>query len=305
MRFSPPDPSSIINALPRFFSFEQVTCQDGPALVLPQGVAISYDEKRHRVTTQGLGALDAKQKDLIEVIQINDALTCSHIKTGVLSPRTYVESLQPIPIHAVAAAVLITIPPAGFASEVQQIAKSYEYNRQPYDKFWIGNAIDDETKPQPVIVMNRRIGGWDGSPNRPVIELLGAGGHVPVIWDGEKYESLTAEQTLRREALEEIGLSDPDIRVLGGYYNQMTAELVMLHAIFIKWEMLSALQAVAYGNVEENLDGLYLGFFEETMRHYCADAGCFAGGEGAKLTNFPLQDELMDRARGLIQIRAG
>ena len=32
-----------------------------------------------------------------------------------------------------------------------------------------------------IFIFNRRVGGWDGSPERPVVEFLGAGGHVPSI----------------------------------------------------------------------------------------------------------------------------
>lgn len=45
----------------------------------------------------------------------------------------------------------------------------------------------DSVKPNDILcVYNKRVGEWAGSHDCPVIELLGVGGHLPIIWQQKK-----------------------------------------------------------------------------------------------------------------------
>jgi hypothetical protein len=261
-------------------------------LWLPNGVSAFFDPVRQRVTTSGLGALDKKQKDLIEIVLVEDAFAARFIGTGVLTPRTYAESLEQIPLHVTTQSILLTIPNNNTINEISAMNKKYNYNATFYDNLWIGGDFPDHLSQDDVLmILNRRVGGWDGSMERPVIELLGAGGHVPVIWDAERgsLRTLDPKTTLEKEIGEEIGLSNDEftLHFIGGFINSLTSELVIIYAAIINWDNVCSIQDAAYGNIDENINGIYIGKYRDVMNMYNGDAAPFAGGNAAKTTNFP------------------
>lgn len=274
-------------------------------LLVPTGVEVRYDVGSHSVETKGLGALDKKRKDLIEIIVVDDPLNCVFRKTFVFSPRTFVESLTPILPHATVQAIMLSWPTATTADDIQKLGRKFIYGKTAYDTLWLGEGSDASPE-DPIMIMNRRIGGWDGSPDRPVIELLGAGGHVPVVCDGEPphFHSLEPHEALSKELAEEVGITQFEAQKLGGFFNQETRELVILFGIFVPWDMVADMQSAAFGNVTESVDGLYLGTFSKIMKRYLTDAAPFAGGERSKATNFPSQRALMDRVHTHIAAKA-
>jgi len=175
----------------------------------------------------------------------------------------------------------------------------YQYGRQDYDKLWISSIMPSALSPGDVcLVMNRRVGGWDGSVSSPVVELLAGGGHVKTIWDIGKsfFKMQSIKETIATELSEELGLeSSPSFEPIGGFVNEVTRELVVLVAITVDDGDLFNIQEYAFGNVEENIDGLYLGEIRDVLRQYLEDASFFAGGEKARPTNFPSNSAVMER----------
>lgn len=290
--------SDLLNSLKRT---DMVIANDNQvSLLLPQSVNLYYLNSGV-VKTEGLDKLDSKQKDLLRIISIDDALNGVYKYTSTLSPRTYAESLSKIPIHLTVQGLIFFRSTKNLPNLIQTINKKYLYGKTEYDNFLI---TDYETYENIFLVMNRRVGGWDGSIEKPVIELLGAGGHVPTVYDEitNSLKTLTPQETILKETQEELGilLSHDDTKLLGGFHNQVSSELVLLYGIFIDESQLPVLQEKAFGNIEENIDGLYIGQFNEIMNLYMKDATPFAGGEKAKPTNFPNQKELMDRVYNLL-----
>jgi len=288
--------TSQLTKLPRISS-ENLSTKE-TSLLLPPDVNASILDN-DLVLTEGLGELDKKQKDLLQIITINDALTADYDYTNVLSPRTYLQSIEkPLP-YAVVQCILLTDNTPETIIQIENIEKNYSYNKTDYDKPWISTVnLAELNHKAKLIIMNRRIGGWDGSPDRPVIELLGAGGHTACHYT-TKWESQSAIDTAVKEVREEIGLEidASDVIKIGGFLNTVTQQLVILFGIKIAPNQISQLQKSAYGNTDENTDGLYFGEFENVMQNYLIDASPFAGGEKAKTTNFPSNSELMKLAR--------
>lgn len=271
---------------------------DSYRLWLPDEVSASFNISTQSIVTQGLGELDKKHKDLIEVVVIEDALSASYAHTGILIPRTFAESLPQIPFHVTTQAIIFARPEEETPADILKMSADYSYGCTPNDRVWLGGAIPQKFNNNDVLmVLNRRIGGWDGAPERPVIELLGAGGHVPVIWDCDIscFRPLTPEETLKKEILEEIGLRDFEYNLVfvGGFINSVTSELVILFATVIPWKTVISIQKSAYGNTSENIDGIYLGTYRNIIDMYKSDASLFAGGVRAKETNFPSNEKIM------------
>lgn len=245
-----------------------------------------------------MGKLDEKTKDLIQTIAIKNPLRAEYEHTNILSPRTYLQSLKkPLP-HVAVQCILLADYSSDLIDKINHIIEKYPYNRTNYDKPWVStinpNKLDASSK---IIIMNRRIGGWDGSLERPVIELLGAGGHVNCQYDSNSssWKSASVTETAIKETGEEIGLelNESDIIKLGGFFNEVTQQLVILVGIKISSNEIYKLQEAAYQNSAENTDGLYFGEFTNVMQNYLTDATPFAGGEKAKPTNFPSNKDLM------------
>ena len=284
-----------LNSLPRIS--EYLDTNSGQSLLLPKEVTIEVLEDG-RVKTHGLNALDSKKKDLLTIIKIKDAFSSHFEETEVLSPRTYAESLSDIPCHLTVQAILVTKMSSTSRSIIEISQQKKQYGKTTHDQIWIGRRqLSEVYDGEHLLIMNRRVGGWDGSPDRPVIELLGAGGHVPTIWDqkDKRFKSQSITETMKKEAHEELGLvlNNDQIFHVGGFHNRLTNELVVLNVIFINESLLTRLQTNALGNLDENVDGIYIGEIEDVIDMYRTSAEHFAGGESAKPYNFPSQYRLM------------
>lgn len=169
------------------------------------------------------------------------------------------------------------------------------------DQLWLpcNRSLNEVCVGDVVGVFNRRVAGWDGSQNRPVIELLGAGGHLPTVWNEENcvFEEYSINENMKKEASEELGtpIRDEDITVFGGYVNTVTHELVILVGVEIQDVLLPQMQEYAIQNIDEDTKGIYLGFISEVIADYRKNPEPYAGGLKAAQTNFPNQKELMDR----------
>lgn len=286
-------------SLKRIASLPQKREVNSQYLLLPEEVSISYFPEDGTVLTSGLGKLD-KRKDFIEVVEINDPINCQYTSTGVFSSRPYIESLDPIQHHVTVQGIILSKPDKNTKEVIGDLSTNYPYGKTAYDKIWVSSKpIESLQDEDVVIIMNRRIGGWDGSIERPVIELLGAGGHVASVWESGSFKSHSPDQTIEKEVREEIGLAPSQYRAnkLGGFFNRVTGELVILYGIWIPFNYINKVQESAFGNIEENIDGIYLGTFEDIMENYLADASSFAGGEKSKSTNFPSNATLMNKIK--------
>lgn len=54
-------------------------------------------------------------------------------------------------------------------------------------------------------------------------------------------------------------------------------------------------------NIEEDLAGIYIGYFDEIISMYLEDASSFAGGNKAKPSNFPSQNVLMEKVKTYLE----
>ena len=254
------------------------------------------------IKTEGLGEKrDKKMRDLIRVIKINDALDIKYEKTNILTPLMFAESLKDIPWHLNTQGILFTRVNKKTIEWIKKEIKADRYGKHEFDKFWLPFCRNiDEIKDGDVLcIFNRRVAGWDGTQERPVIELLGAGGHLPTIWDSEKeyFRELGLKENFQKEFEEELGekIEKDNIIIFGGYKNDATHELVVLCGIEIKAEKLESIQKYAIQNIDEDTKGIYLGTFSETINYYRKNPAPFAGGEKAAPYNFPNSKELMER----------
>ena len=294
-----------LDNLKRVESIEEGVAYEEDVLYLPPHVKLLLDENNN-VRTVGLDEIrDNKTKDLLRIIEVTDALNIEYKETNILSPSVYVHSLDKKPWHITTQGFLITHiheDTRNFIREESVRMQEY-YGRHLMDHFWLPCSKPlDETVPGDLIcIFNRRVSGWDGSVDCPVIELLGAGGHLQTVWDDsrKKFVSRSFEDNLKKEFDEEIGLTirDEDIRCIGGFINSKTQELVIFSCIYIKEKEIPGIQQYALHNFEEDTDGIYLGTFTETMDYYRKEPSFFAGGAGAAMTNFPNNEDIMSRIR--------
>lgn len=259
--------------------------------------------KDNLVETYGLGTnRDNKVRDLIRVIKVIDALNLKYEKTNILTPLMFAESSSDIPWHLNTQGILFTRVSQKTLTWIKSEIQANRYGKHEYDKFWLPfcKNIDDVNAGDVLCIFNRRVGGWDGSHERPVIELLGVGGHLPTVWDEKNlcFTELEFKKNFQKEFTEELGgkIDEQDIVIFGGYQNDMTHELVILCGIEIKDDNLKSLQEYAIQNIDEDTEGIYLGIFHETLDYYRINPAPFAGGEKAAPYNFPNRKELMDRA---------
>jgi hypothetical protein len=260
------------------------------------------------IQTKGLGALDSDRKDLLTRIKIIDALNGDFETTHTLMPRTYAESLNPIPHHvSIQAIVLSRVVQDGF-DQVQNLLSQTYYRKTVYDKVWVeDNHPQKALKPGEIlIIMNRRTGGWDGSPDRPVIELLGGGGHLPTVWNHEKkmFCQMDPIDSIIKEFNEELKypLSSKSVHLIGGFHNFISNELVILCCVFVPFQKIIDIQKGALNNTDQNTDGIYLGTLKGVLKLYAENAEPYAGGEKAKAANFPSHPMLLKRIRDQIKI---
>ena len=276
---------------------------DKDVLFLPDNINIAVFNDSN-IQTNGLNdTLDKKRKDLLRTIIIKDALNIDYEETNILSPSVYIHSLDDKPWHITTQGFLITYINDNLKNFIITANLEYKkhYGKHDLDSFWLNfsKPIDLITSSDIICIFNRRVSGWDGSIDRPVIELLGAGGHLQSVWDenSNKFVSLSLQQNLRKEFDEEIGLDieDKDIDQIGGFINKSTHELVIFSCININPDKIPDIQTYALNNIEEDTDGIYLGTFNETMDYYRKDPSYFAGGIKAAPTNFPNNDDIMKK----------
>ena len=292
-----------IRGLDRISSVEEGKMYAEDVLLLPKHVDIIVDQNSN-IRTIGLEkSRDIKAKDLLRIIHIEDAQNLKYTETNVLSPSVYVHSLTEKPWHITTQGFLIT----HITSETKRYIESEKdktadhYGKHELDRFWLpcSKPLESVTDDDLVCVFNRRVSGWDGSMERPVIELLGAGGHLQAIWDDNKkcFSNRSFGNNLKKEFGEEIGLeiSDKDIQLIGGFRNDKTQELVVFSCIYINEYKLPDIQRFALNNVAEDTDGIYLGTFTETMKYYKKDPSLFAGGTKAAKTNFPNNEYIIKK----------
>ena len=269
-------------------------------IICPEGAEFLYTDN-HKVYMKTGEEEFTYQKELIEIICIKNELSGEYKGTGIIAPRVYAESQQRIPMHLSTQCIILTqVKDENDIFDLNKMIENVKYSDNKYDSFWLtGSSLH---LGQRLLVMNRRIGGWDGSPEHPVIELLGAGGHVPCVWDGKKFASMNLLQNLHKEFAEELRfkVSSSSFLYLGGFHNTVSNELVLLYCVHINVSDLQMIQKNAYNNIKENINGIYLGEFDEVLELYKKDASNFAGGETAKSTNFPMQKNLMERIRSTL-----
>lgn len=300
-----------LKSLKRVNSVEEGECHLEDVLLLPENIDIAVDENCN-VKTNGFDrSRDIKAKDLLRIIHIEDARNMLYKETNVLAPSVYVHSLPEKPWHITTQGFLVTRigeKTKSFIRAENERLVDY-YGKHELDSFWLpcSKQLEDVDKDELVCIFNRRISGWDGSLDRPVIELLGAGGHLQTTWDVKNkcFKNRTFESNLMKEFDEEIGLKiqDADIQCIGGFANDKTQELVVFSCIFIDEFDIPEIQKFALNNLDEDTDGIYLGTFLDTMRYYRKSPEFFAGGEKASKTNFPNNDFIVGKICDLYSVK--
>lgn len=292
-----------LKGLKRVKSVEEGMQYSEDVLLLPDNIDVVVDDNCNIRTIGFDKSKDIKAKDLLRVIEVKDAKSMQYRETNVLAPSVYVHSLQEKPWHITTQGFLVTRiseKTKEFIMEEKQRLKNY-YGKHELDCFWLpcSKLLSDVKNEELVCIFNRRISGWDGSIDRPVVELLGAGGHLQTIWDDKNkcFRCRSFESNLMKEFDEEIGLEikDEDIRCIGGFVNDKTQELVIFSCIFIDETDIPGIQKYALNNLAEDTDGIYLGTFLETMHYYRKNPEYFAGGVKAAKTNFPNNDYIIGK----------
>ena len=275
-------------------------------LLLPSDVDIVIDDNQ-QVETKGLGALDNKKKDLLTHIRIIEPLHLIYENTNVIMPRTYAESLTPIPEHMSVQCLIFANIDHDTANFINETNKNNPYGRVEYDRFVISRNKNIRLNAGDILyIMNRRVGGWDGSIDHPVIELLGAGGHLATYYDSESgsFKPVDYLANLQREFREElkIDVNKENLAIFGGFHNRKSNELVVLCGVFINGAEVKSIFENTRNNIKENLAGIYVGYFDEVISMYLEDANSFAGGHAALPTNFPSQEALMKKVAAYLNI---
>ena len=290
-----------LRQLPRISDPSACGEHSGKVFLLPSHVDFCVNDATE-VRTIGLSPkLDAKVLDLINIIEIDNALDIQYRETDVLTPLVYAESLPDILWHITTQAILFVRVSENALAWIDQTHQNARYGMHPMDQFWLScsKPLEQVCPGELLCVFNRRVGGWDGSKERPVIELLGAGGHLPTVWDDAigGVRTLGIKENLQKEMGEELGIDIDDslINVFGGYVNQVTHELVILAGIELDESLLPMMQGYAIQNIDADTMGIYMGSFNEVMDYYRNDPSYFAGGVRTAPCNFPNQRELMDK----------
>lgn len=292
-----------LKEIKRVDSIDEGKTYSEDVLLLPKNIEI-HIFKNSLVYVRGLNDLvDKKPKDMLRIIEIDNALDLEYRETNILSPSIYVHNIDNKPYHITTQAFLYTKMTEQLRdyinSECHKMQQHYEKHRM--DSFWLScsTPLANVKNGDIICVFNRRVGGWDGSDDRPVIELLGAGGHLQAVWNevSGRFENRTLEDNLKKEFSEELGLKivDDDITCIGGFENTKTHELVILSCIFVDSLQIPQIQAYALDNQAEDTDGIYLCSLKDAMSYYKKDPEFFAGGTAAAPYNFPNNAPLMKK----------
>jgi len=292
-----------LGEMPRIHNFNEQYNYDCDVFLLPAGIDFNYNTEC-MIEVYGINdKIDGRPHDLVQIIKIIDALNIKYEKTNVLTPLLYAEYLPDILWHITTQGILFTRVSNQTIKWIKETNKTAPYNKHSFDKFWLPccRPIEDIREGDVLCIFNRRVSGWDGSPERPVVELLGAGGHLPTVWQPTlgQFKALSIEENLMKEVHEELGLtiSTDDISIFGGYSNTVTHELVILAGIIVDDFYLPTIQKYAVQNIDKDTHGIYMGKFEDVIHYYKENPTPFAGGAKAAPTNFPNNEALMKRVR--------
>lgn len=292
-----------LHSIPLVGSIEEAKdYDDNNVLLFYDDVKFYFREEDSLIQTYGLGEKwDYKIRDLIRVIKIIDPLNIKYEKTNILTPLIYTDICEDIPYHLNTQGILFSKVTKSTIDWIKKEDSKNRYGLHSFDKFWLPFSKDLQKirEGDVICIFNRRVAGWDGSQDRPVIELLGAGGHLPTVWDNEtkSFRELEIIENFQKEFNEELGgkVSRKNIVIFGGYENKVTHELVVLCGVEIDESSLRSLQEYAIQNIDEDTKGIYLGTFNETINFYRKNPAPFAGGAKAAPTNFPNNRKLMER----------
>ena len=300
--------TNYLNNLVRINKISDAENIKGMVLLLPNNVKLLYTED-NEVITQGLSpALDSKKNDLISIIEISDPLNIKYKNTNILSPKVYIKSLKPLLPTVCVQSIIISRVDEESKDEFIDLINKTVYGKTSYDTIWVENnkSYKELIAGEIIMIMNRRVAGWDGSQERPVIELLGAGGAMPTVWDNDLFvfKQMDKIDVIIKEFQEELSykVSRNDITVVGGFHNIVSNELVILCCVSIPFNRINNLQKGALGNITESVDGIYLGRFKETLQLYQKHPSNFAGGEVSIKSNFPSQKQIMAKLYNLLNI---
>lgn len=290
----------LLHKMERINDFSERSHSINDVFLLPSHIDFDiYDDCT--IKTYGLGERDRKVRDLVRVLEsVEDALNLKFTYSNVLTPLMYAESLENILWHITTQAILYVKINNGTIQWIKKTNASCEYGKHGMDKFWLpcNTSIETLKEGEVIGVFNRRVAGWDGSQDRPVIELLGTGGHLPtVLFENETtFRELSITQNIQKEAIEELGtqIDENNIHVFGGYINSVTHELVILAGVEIDEALLPEMQNYAVLNLDDDTKGIYLGRISDVISDYQRDPEPYAGGLKAAPTNFPNQKELMN-----------
>lgn len=292
-----------LEKLPRIHNFDERQDYDCDVFLLPAEMDFNYNTD-FMIETYGVNnKIDGRPHDLVRIIKVIDALNSKYEKTNVLTPLLYAEYLPDILWHITTQGILFTRVSNQAIKWIRETDKTAPYGKHSFDKFWLPccGPIENIREGDVLCIFNRRVAGWDGSPERPVVELLGAGGHLPTVWQAtlEQFKALSVEENLIKEIHEELGFSIPqtDISIFGGYSNTVTHELVILAGIMVDDSYLPTIQEYAVQNIDEDTHGIYMGKFDDVICYYKENPTPFAGGAKAAPTNFPNNEALMKRVR--------
>ncbi len=290
-----------ILCMPRINEFSEHSKHVNDVFLLPDNIDFDIYEDS-QIRTYGLGKRDEKVRDLVRILDhVDDALNLKYTYTNVLTPLMYAEAQEDILWHITTQGILYTRVSNDIIYWIKEKDKQNQYGKHDMDRLWLpcNQPLDSLNAGDVVGIFNRRVSGWDGSHDRPVIELLGAGGHLPTVYDcvNHRFYELSVVENMNKEASEELGTSlNPDsLTVFGGYINSVTHELVILVGVEIDCNLLPVMQTYAFKNLDDNTKGIYLGRITDVINDYRKHPEPYAGGAKTALTNFPNQDKLMDK----------
>lgn len=297
------DAQQYLEKLPRINSFAERHNFSCDVFLLPPDMDFNYNAD-FMIETYGINSkIDGRPHDLVRIIKVIDPLNMEYEATNVLTPLLYAEHLPDILWHITTHGILFVKISSQTIQWIKDTNKTAPYGKHPFDKFWLPccEPIENIQEGDVLCIFNRRVAGWDGSPERPVVELLGAGGHLPTVWKEatKQFKTLSIKENLQKEIHEELGFSIPetDIVIFGGYSNSVTHELVILSGIMVDDSYLPAIQEYAVQNIDADTHGIYMGKFDDVIRYYKDNPTPFAGGMKAAPTNFPNNEDLMKRVR--------
>ncbi len=295
------DGHEALKKMKRISKYEEYKYFNEDVFLLPDNIKYEYSSY-DLIKVLGLDKhIDEKWRDLIRIIEITEKTTVEYKMTNVITPLLYAEFLVDKLWHINTQGIIFIKLDKEAIEWIKCTDSHNEYGKHIMDKFWLPccKNIEEIAEDDIVCIFNRRVGGWDGSYERPVIELLGAGGHLPTIWNENEqiFKQLTIKDNLSKEIGEELGVKicSNDITILGKYLNELTHEVVYISAIVIETRELKELYKYAVQNIDEDTQGIYMGYFDEVIQYYIKSPEYFAGGKESLYTNFQQNSFIMNK----------